>query len=116
MTAALLESGVCAQLPKGMLGNRFTNVTLPTPKGKSYSHFYLGFEGKDKRKRQQLKNYLEYCGTSPISFAYNIWQSKQNPIDRNFHPYIEITLCCTLSEYRKNPSYHTYFIFKNNLT
>lgn len=90
--AAPLESRVCAQVPKVMLGNRWLNETSPSQTVKVtllvFTACYLGFKWKDKRKKKkrwQLKNYLEYCGTSLISFAYNIWQSKRNPVDINSH-------------------------------
>jgi hypothetical protein len=59
-----------------MLGNGVINKTWPSQKTKAillaFTLMYLGLKikNKERKKGPQLKNYLEYCGTLPISFAY----------------------------------------------
>lgn len=79
-----------------MLGNGFINETWPSQKTKAillaFTLMYLGLKiKKEEKKRPQLKNYLEYCGTLPMFCIYIhiciyiIWQSKHNPVNINFH-------------------------------
>lgn len=60
----------------------------------AFTLMYLGLKIKkkqEKKKRPQLKDYLEYCGTLPMFCIYIhiciyiIWQSKHNPVNINFH-------------------------------